>query len=237
MAAPGVAPGRLFAPSVGVASLPDGAITPARSFHRHRWSAATAPPAIAGEHVAITTEESLDVTDLGSPVIRRFGPSSGTPAPLGWYPPAIGGGYIAWVVDGQEDGADVWWVPVGQGRPEPLATGPGHHHHVVGHDRWLAWIAPDEVVVMDTETGARTRHPARTGFSAGLTLWRDVACWETRTDSDVDITCSDGVRIQGPGHQRWPSRWGDQLLYRDEGQLMLWSRWKPTAVARPASYP
>jgi hypothetical protein len=60
-------------------------------------------------------------------------------------------------------------------------------------------------------------HPAATGFSAGLTLYNGVACWETRTGDDVDIECSDGVQVQQPGHQQYPSRWDRWLLYRDAG--------------------
>jgi len=235
METPGVAPGQLFTPETGVVSLEDGTTTPSRAFHRHSWQARTAPPAIAGDVIAITTALNMDATRLGENVVRRFGPDASVPPPMGWYPPAIGGQQIAWVADAGPDGADVWWVPVGKGHAEPLATGPGQQHHVAGHDRWLAWASPDEVVIFDTVTGERTTHPTQTGFSAGLTLWRDVACWETRDGASVDIACSDGVRIEGEGHQRWPSRWEDHLLYRDGEQLMLWTRQPPLTQTQVVS--
>ncbi len=233
MDSPGLSPNQVFDTAVGIVSLPSGDVTPSRAFHRHRWQQQTAPPANRGQTVAITTASSVDTTKLGTGIIRRFGPEAEAPTPLGWYPAAINQTHIAWVVDGGSSGADVWWVARAKGRPEPLASGPGQQHHIVGSDAWLAWVEPSAVVVLDTLSGQETRHPAKTGFSAGITLWQDVVCWETRQDADIDIECSDGVIVRGSGHQRWPSRWGNYLLYRDGDQVMLWTRSESEDTTNP----
>jgi hypothetical protein len=226
--APGLAPGQLYDPQVGMFSLAREETTPSTAFHNHRWAALSAPPATHGDTIAVTTKNSMDTTELGTGVVRRFGPDATVPRPLGWYPPAISVEHIAWVVDGGSDGPDIWWVPKTGGRATPLAEGPGRHHHVVASEQWMAWVSPGAVVILDTATGAKTHIAAETGFSAGLSLWQDVACWETRTNANVDIVCSDGVRIEGKEHQRWPYRWGNHLLYREQDTLMLWTDTSPT---------
>ncbi|RME21804.1 MAG: hypothetical protein D6798_17350, partial [Deltaproteobacteria bacterium] len=89
-------------------------------------------------------------------------------------------------------------------------------------------VEDEQVVLWDLERDERQRLGSHTGFSAAPSLWRDVVCWEERpthppgTDGDgVDIECSDGLRAGGPGHQRWPSRFGPWLLYRVDGELWL----------------
>lgn len=112
--------------------------------------------------------------------------------------------------------------------PRPLSAGPGHQRHVVGSGDTLAWVEPGALVIQDTRTGEARHLPVDTGFSAPPTLWGQVACWEERpapgpegARDGVDIRCSDGLDAAGPGHQRWPSRYGPWLLYREGDQPWL----------------
>lgn len=200
-------------------------------------SAATAPPAVQGEWAAMVLEESVTAWPLEQ-ASRRLKEAK----PAGWYPPALAEGVVAWVADGGEDGEDVWALALTERRADPtlLSGGPGHQRHVVGSGPWLAWVEPDAIVLLHTVDGQRRRIPAETGFSAPPSLWQDVVCWETRQEGSVagqgvkgqgvDIRCSDGLDAAGPGHQRWPSRHGPWLLYRQGSQLWL----RTAAADRPA---
>lgn len=196
-----------------------------------------APPATDGIHVAILTDRGVEAFAATEHHHRVF-----PTRPWGWYPPALAWPDVAWVTDGGPDAEDIWWIDAVNGRhPQPLAAGPGHQRHVVGSEHWLAWVEDDAVVVLDITSGARHRYRANTGFSAAPSLWRDVACWEERpplTPTDeaprgpsgleaptdgIDIRCSDGVTVGGPGDQHKPSRWADWLLYRDGKRVMLYT--------------
>ena len=211
---PGLGPGVVYAPEVGRIDLSAPAAAKVSRFERNRLSNRTAPPAVSSAGIAVIKDNSVHSLVLGEKVIRSL--TSDAP-PLGYQPPAISGQQVAWVVHTPSEGTDIWVAPLGGGKAEPLAGGPGNQHHVQGESGWLAWIEPQGVVILNTQTGDKQTHPAATGFSAGLTLYNGVACWETRTGDDVDIECSDGVQVQQPGHQQYPSRWDRWLLYRDAG--------------------
>ena len=220
MQAPALGEGQIYDPGEGHIALRAPAGNKPSRFEQSRFGQRTAPPGLGPAGLAVVQDQTLDLLPAGGRVVRKIG-GGRVPAPMGWQPPAISGDRAAWVVDAGRDGADIWWVLLEGGVPEPLDTGPGDQHHVVGQDHWLAWITPGGVVILDTETGAQQVHPARTGFSGGLTLWQGVACWETREGADVDIACSDGHTITGEGHQHHPSRWDRWLLYREEGTVFL----------------
>ncbi|MBN1334617.1 MAG: hypothetical protein JXB39_01520 [Deltaproteobacteria bacterium] len=176
-----------------------------------------APPALAGNEVAITTRHRVVRFRAGEAVARLQGAD-----PLPWYPPALAGGFMAWV-DGRErevTGTDVWaWD--GGGKPVPVAREPGDQRHVAGSGHWLGWIDDRGVVVEDLVSGERSTVRAASGFRAGLTLWGPVACWEDRAGGSVDVACSDGLTIRGDQDQGWPSRWGPWLLLRVDGEVRL----------------
>ncbi len=220
MLAPGLSEGQIYDPARGRIDLQEVAKARPSRFEQSRFRLRTAPPALGTAGLAVVQEESVDLLPAGGRVIRKVG-GGDVPAPMGWQAPAISGEKVAWVVDAGAAGADIWWVSLAGGTPEPLAEGPGDQHHVIAQGRWLAWIAPEGAVILDTLSGERQVHPAQTGFSAGLTLWQGVACWETREGADVDIACSDGHTIDGPGHQHHPSRWGQWLLYREQDTVFL----------------
>ena len=217
---PGLSDGLVYTPEHGRIPLtqPDDARPSA--FQRNRFAHRVSPPAVAASGIAVVQPLTLDVLATDSRVIRKFGEGN-APQPLGWQPPAISGDTVLWAVDSQTDGADIWWASVSNGQPALLAGGPGDQHHVAAAGDWVAWVEPEAVVILNTATQQRTSHPASTGFAARPTVWQGVACWETRDGPDVDIACSDGHRIQGTGHQRYPSRWGNWLLYREGGTVFL----------------
>jgi hypothetical protein len=175
-----------------------------------------AMPTSDGLHAAALTETSVEALSLSTEA-RWSHPA----APLGWYPPALAWPAVAWVEQAETE--DIWWTPdATTGMPTLLAGGPAHQRHVVGAGGWLAWVDGGDLVRMDVATGGRTRIHTDTGFSAPPTLTEGgELCWEVRDRGDVDILCSDGFALREPGHQTWPSRVGDRLLYREGDALRL----------------
>ncbi len=176
-----------------------------------------APPAYDGEHLALLAEDHVQVGAPDQRTSRRWDAN-----PSGWYPPALAWPWVAWVEDAGADGEDVRAVNTARAEaPLSLARGPGYERHVVGSGPFLAWVEEDAVIILDTRDGARHAIPAEAGFSAPLSLWQDIVCWERRDGRDLDIRCSDGLVAEGPGHQEAPSRHDRWLLYRAEGQVWL----------------
>lgn len=193
--------------------------------------APTAPPVTDGQRLAMTEEGRVSAWPL-SATVRQ--PRSAEP--IGWMPPALAGHWLAWIDDEER----LWRMDLDAARPaaEPVPAVDGPQRHVVGSETHLAWVEGEDLVLVDLATESATRIPARTGFSAAPSLWRDVLCWEERPahgvleeGDGVDIRCSDGLQAGGPGHQRWPSRWGPYLLYRQDGGL--WLRVTPETPASP----
>ena len=176
-----------------------------------------APPGFDGHHLALLRADALMVgapDDRGSHVWEAH--------PAGWYPPAVAWPWVAWVQDAGEGDEDVYAVNTSRAdAPIALAKGPEHQRHVVASGAFLAWVEDARIVVLDTTTMDRHVIPARTGFSAPISLWGRVVCWEERGKDDIDIVCSDGMRADGPGDQEAPSRWGPWLLYRSQGRVWL----------------
>lgn len=173
-----------------------------------------APPALRGPHVAVLTADRVQAAAVTDHARRLYDAH-----PVGWYPPAIAGDRVAWIDTGGADpsASAVWWMPLEGGAPAPL--GPGRH--VVGSARRLAWVTDDALVVLDLDTSQRTQRPVQTGFSAAPAVWQDVLCWEAWGEADLDIQCDDGVSVTRPGHQQWPSRFAQWLVFREGGQVWL----------------
>jgi hypothetical protein len=217
---PGTRSGHIYSPELGHVDFSSPGEAKPSAFERDRFGDRTAPPAIGGAGIAVANAQTLRVLPTDSRVIQTMA-AEDLPLPLGWQPPALAGQRVAWSVDAGPDGTDLWWAPLSGGRPELLDGGPGNQHHPVGQGHWLAWIGPAGVTILDTRSAVKVLHPAQTGFSAGLTLWQGVACWETRSGPDLDIQCSDGQVMDGTGHQHHPSRWEQWLLYRQDGHAWL----------------
>lgn len=218
--APGLGPGAIYAagPAGGLALLADGQVRGLEELTRVT-DALVAPPATDGRHVAIAAADHVQAFLATDRQRRRI-----EARPAGWYAPALAWPWVAWVEDAGADGEDVRACHMERGdAPVTLAGGPGYQRHVVGDGHWLAWVEEDAVVIWDTVTDARTRHPAITGFHAPISLSDGVACWETRDGPDIDIACSDGLMVRRAGDQRWPSRSGPWLLFREDGRSWLLS--------------
>lgn len=176
----------------------------------------------------LLASQRADQLSLG----EKSGPRRHLPArPIGWSPLAIAAGWLAWV-EAVAPGVPQVFVWDGQGAGRPLGA-PGSRH-VVGAGGRLAWIEPGHIARWDPVRDEVERWPADTGFSAGLGFDGEIVCWETRGARDVDLQCSDGLQIRGPGHQRAPSQWGPYLLHRAEGHTWLTTRGATRAATRAA---
>jgi len=150
--------------------------------------------------------------------------------PVGWYPPAVAGDRVAWVNQGTEAGVEqIWWMTIEDRQPEPLTPDATHARHVVGAGSLLAWVEPGSVQLLNVETHERQEFKVSTGFSAPPTAWSGGVCWETWGPTDLDIVCSDGMEVRRAGHQRWPSRYDEWLIFR-EGEI-VWLMRAPTSPA------
>ncbi|NOY27805.1 MAG: hypothetical protein GXP62_18230 [Oligoflexia bacterium] len=242
MISPGLSPGLLMAvgPDAGLIALQD---TGPELLDRPRSrTPSIAAPATDGSIGAALYEGRVSAWPLDSPTHRLV-----EAHPVGWYPPALVPGLVAWVEDAGPDGEDVWAMSTTDrhATPRPLSAGPGNQRHVVSSGSWLAWVEPASIVLLDTATEKSHRIAAHTGFSAPPALWQDTVCWETRPDSPdspdsgedpqagVDIRCSDGLDAAGPGHQRWPARFEGWLLYRQDGILWLKTAAEPGEARDP----
>lgn len=209
---PGLASDTVYAPGLdgGMAMVVMDAIDASEDLTRV-VDALVAPPATDGIHIAVLGRDYLEAFAATERQRRRI-----SARPAGWYPPALAWPWVAWVEDAGPDGEDVRAVNMlKQDPPMTIAGGPGYQRHVVGDGTHLAWVEEDAVVLWDTDTDERRRIPAKTGFNAPITLSDGVVCWESRDGVDVDIACSDGLVVQRPGDQLWPSREGPWLLFRE----------------------
>lgn len=218
-----LAEGRLFAPGLGQGprALPDGAPDPAAPYTKPDL---VAPPAYDGVHVALATEDHIEAYALGD---HRWNRTDAAPVP--GVSPALAWPRVVWVQSDPTTGLDLWTRDAAD-QARPFRVAPGDQTLPVGDGAHLAWVDDGNVILWDSTN--ETRLPADTGFAAPLTLSDGVVCWEDRAawkarggaldDVDgIDIHCSDGRGVTGPGDQRWPSRWGPWLLYRVGATVFL----------------
>lgn len=212
----GVAPGLVGAVNPGLVwRLPDPMPTPGE---RRPLIEVVAAPAYDGAHLTIAAEDRISVFTRGDPVLR-----SREAAPLPWFPPAQSWPTVLWVDGRDQDttGLDLWRWDTDAGPPRPWVTRPGDQRHVVAADGWAAWLDDEGVWLERLADGARWLHRAEVGFRAPPSLWHGVVCWEERADGEIDVACSDGLRVDSDSDQGWPSRWGPWLLYRQGDDAWL----------------
>lgn len=211
---PCLGPGTLWDPSVadGLIRLGAGGATRLASPRRGPQAG---PCALDGEATLSQSVDGLELSTLGS--------GSRTPisaAPVGWEPVGLAANWAAWVE--RLGGAARLHLRGPRGAAAPFRPPPGARH-VISAGGALAWVEPGAVARWRPGEPEPTRWPAETGFSSGLGFDGLILCWEERGAGDVDIACTDGLRIDGPGHQQAPSRWGPWLLYREGERPTLWS--------------
>ena len=127
---------------------------------------------------------------------------------------------LIWETDGPSDDADLWMQRVDAQERRGLDVGPGDQHHAVSSGYWIAWVSQGSIKLWNTKTGMRKKVAAVTGFNAPPALQGDWICWEFRSQSDIDLRCSNGFELRRPGHQTHPMLLGNRLLFREEGRLM-----------------
>ena len=214
---PAMASGVVYAPGVehGLWRLPDP--EPASGVH-HMPEPGVFAAGTDGARVAVSTREDIQVFGLFDAGRQRY---AAHPAP--WYAPAVSALGVAWVDLGEAGltGEDIWFLADGARNPEPLVRKVGAQRHVAASGPFLGWIDDDGVRVEDLRSGERRFYGSDAHTSTSLSLWGPVACWEVYGAEDVDLSCSDGMVLVRPGHQRSPSRYGPWLLFREGSQVLL----------------
>ena len=222
--APGLGENRIFSPGRDggmVALTPSGPkiVENARTFK----SRLLAPPAVSEDWIGVIAENAKGhSTAQAFPVNRATRTTFQTEA-AGWYPPALSPPYLAWVQNAGVNGEDIMWVNVDEDRePQPLATGEGHQRHIVASGHHFAWVEEDSLVILDLQSQTQQSFPTKTGFSAPPALYEGLACWEIRAGADMDIQCSNNLKIERPGHQEAPSLFEDWLIFREDNRVFIY---------------
>ena len=127
---------------------------------------------------------------------------------------------LVWETDGPGDDSDLWVQRTQVQERRGLDVGPGDQHHPVSSGDWLAWIDQGNIKLWNTQTDERELIEAKTGFLSPPALQDNTVCWEFRHIDDVDLRCSNGFRLERPGHQTHPLLVGTLLLFRENGFLM-----------------
>ena len=218
-ARPALGPGLLYAAGLGQGlwRLPSATADPAVALVAEPGTALSATD---GRVVLIPRRDAVERL----PLDQRF--RTLIPAqPLLHEPVALADTYAAWIALDPQTGRDVW-LGLPDGHTWPLARSLGREGWLAGSGHWLGWVDPEGVVVENLTQHERRRYPADTGFLHPLSLWGPTACWEDRAalragTGDIDLACSDGLRLQRPGHQTAPWRWGPWLLFQEGSRVML----------------
>lgn len=206
---PALREARVYVPDQGLFELrPNGAerLAPATPWSSTRL---VAPPATDGKHLAVLGEQRLTVYSL-----RGGGWPMWDVDPREWHPPVVAWPWVAWIAADES----IWRVNVEErSDPERLTAGPASRLSTDG--RRLAWSEADALILLEGDD--QDRIDATTGFNAPPSLDAAAVCWESRGDGGVDVVCSDGVELTGPGDHTWPSRSGAYLLFRVDGKPWL----------------
>lgn len=216
-ASPALGGGVVYVPGMGGGAwllTPAGPVAMANVASSAR--APAAPAATDGQHFALLGEAALEAW-ARSDATRRYWATSAR----GYQAPALAWPWVAWVADGPA-GGQVWVVDVREADARPVSAPAVDARHPAGAGTRLWWVEDGALVSYDASTGARDVVDAGpTGFSAPLSAWADVVCWEERGAAGVDLRCSDGLRVDGVGDQQWPSRYDRWLLFREDGRTRL----------------
>jgi hypothetical protein len=216
----------LFDPAIGtwrLPSLPVGEASISPEAVLGLTGPFAGPPGVGTVHAAVVWADRVEVALLGAQrAVRMRTPAravAGEEVALVETPGSPQGEALAaWVEDAGADGFDIVGT-TGRGDRVPLSTGPGDARLLASDGRSVAWVEQDAVVVVDAASRDRVRHEANTGFLHAPTLDADVACWEERPPAgcpgDVDIRCSDGTTVGGPGDQLAPSLARGVLVFRE----------------------
>jgi hypothetical protein len=178
--------------------------------------APAAPAATDGQHFVVLGQTGVEAWSSGDTTRRTWATQARE-----YQAPALAWPWVAWVADGPA-GGQVWVVDVRETNPKALSAPTVDARHPVGTGVQFWWVEDGVLVTLYPLTGRKdvvAKGP--TGFSAPLSAWQDVVCWEERGAEGVDVHCSDGLGADGPGDQQWPSRYDRWLLYRDNGRARL----------------
>ena len=170
-----------------------------------------APLSGKGAKWAYTTNQSLGIVE--GRILTEIAAQ-----PRGWYAPAWWGEDIIWVEDDGAGGEDLWMYSLRDGA-RIFRGGPLDQRHPIAYENRLAWIEGKTIGLWDREEDQPSFVSAL--VVDRLTMDQKRVCWAQRGD-DIDIHCSDGFVLHRKGHQLWPSLWNDILLFREEGQLMMY---------------
>ncbi len=209
---PGLADGALYAPGVGVWTLPNPTpvhVAPMVTDHP------IAPPAFDGERVALLFADGVEVFALGDTVRKRI-----AARPLPWRAPALRWPDVAW-----QDAAGPTLRTV-DGQLHHFAAGPDGPpvDRSVVSDAWrVLFTGPGASVWVDRRLRTEVTDPVDAGFDAPVALSGPVRCAETRPAPGVrcfGATLPDGVDLAGHDH---PSVAGPWLLTRTDAHTWLTS--------------
>ena len=149
-------------------------------------------------------------------------PAGLIPSPMLGTTPIANDHGIAWVSGEHKGTRELWWQRAGSSLPIALDAGAAEPNHPVSDGRRIAWVSAGRIKTYDPVNGRKTTVDAATGFHTPPAFHDGTLCWETRTDTDVDIVCSDGVTLTRAGHQTRPVRIGTQLYFFENGLLWVW---------------
>ena len=215
---PGIGPNRVYIPGQhgGLIHLaPEGPIIDEDITYIHQNI--VSPGTVSGDWVAVLTTDSLQAFPIRQRARRTF-----SVQPAEWYPPALSPPFVAWVENGDSNGEDIYWIDVEEEHMgQILSGGIGNQRHVVASNGHFAWVEPDGLVIFNIATEEHIRFSTVTGFNAAPTLWENIACWEERADTHIDIQCSNGLLIDRPGHQLHPSLYAEWLIFREGDHLFV----------------
>ena len=183
---------------------------------RHRLTEHVQAPAANSERWVVGLGEGeLWIKDIEAQTLLRVAAQ-----PKLWHAPAISGSHIAWVNDDGKGGADIWAWSAEEG-PYAIATGPQWQQGVVAFNGHWAWIEDHHVVIHNIHSQEEARIPAH--VVDGLTAYEGGVCWSAFGERDLDIFCSDGLSLVREGHQRWPYRSDNVVIFREAQKVMQWT--------------
>lgn len=188
-------------------------------------------PRIDGDELVACDEQRRPTTRIQLPTRTVL---AGQPVPVDKSltelrpPPLMGttiattaNGGVAWVTEGNKHDREVWWRSSPNEPARPLDVGPGDQHHAIAAGVHVAWVSNGDIKMWNSATDERQTISANTGFNGPPSLFSGIVCWEHRSPSDVDIHCSDGMKLVRTGHQTHPYRYDDTLFFREDG--LLWA--------------